>query len=52
MQKNRAARHSCNYHRAKASTRTKSILTYEQTLNISALIIGVAFGVMFFLGLM
>lgn len=50
MKKYKAARRSCNYHRAKTSTRTECILSH--TLDVFAIVAGVAFGLMFFVGLL
>ena len=53
MRNNRAARHSCNYNRAFVSV-TRDIDTiaeFERASWLGALVLGVAFGLMFFVGL-
>ena len=52
MRQKKAARHSCSYARARASTsRDSSIIQYERATLYAGLVIGVAFGVMFAVGL-
>lgn len=51
MRQKRAARHSCNYARARASTRRdSSIIQYDRATRWAGLLIGLSFGVMFAIG--
>ena len=47
MAPNKAARRSCNYHRAIGSSRTRSILADDDQMMLVGLLIGVSFGLMF-----
>lgn len=51
MPSKKAARRSCNYHRAKGSGRTRSIVSdYEQACLAAGLLIAISFGLMFVIG--
>lgn len=54
MRNKRAARHSCNYNRAFVSVARDidTIAEFERASWLGALVLGVAFGLMFFVGLM
>ena len=53
MDKNKAARNSCNYHRANGygNKAKASIAEYERATQIAGWMFGLSFGLMFFVGL-
>ena len=54
MKQKRATRHRCNDDRAflSLSRDIASIAEYERVTTLAAIVIGLAFGIMFFVGLM
>ena len=54
MTRNRAERRSCNYHRSYASISRDAdiVANFERVSLRAALLLGVAFGLMFFVGLL